>query len=263
MSSGLVTRRAGSVVHLVLSAPQRRNALSRSMLEALEGALGALDEDVVGVVISGCGDAFSAGADFEELTGSSADLHYDDAVSRVRAAVRGCDRLVVAAVEGPCVGAAADLALACDVRVAAADSYLQIPAVGLGLLYNPDVISGLAQAFPLDAVRRLLLLGERLDAPVAAQLGLVTEVVPTGEAVRRAEELMAAIPPDSLPALAATKAVLAAATTRELPDSETWQHLRRDLLDSPQRRAAVDRARARHTPGRTPAPDHRPTPIER
>lgn len=253
MSSGLITRRGGSVVHLVFDVPQKRNALSRPMLAAAEVALDSLDEDVAGVVISGSEGSFSAGADFEELTGTSEDLGYDEAVSRVRAAIRRCQRLVVAAIEGPCLGAAADLALSCDVRVAAADSYLQVPAVRLGLLYNPDVINQLAQAYPLDAVRRLLLLGERFTASTAAAVGLVTQVVPAGQAVASAEDLIAQVPADSLPAMAATKSLLAAGI-RELTDTEAWQSLRHGLLDSPQRRAAVAAARARHT---------RPTPIER
>lgn len=255
MSAGLITRRDGSVVHLVLDAPRRRNALSRSMLAALGAALGRLDDEVSGVVISGAGGSFSAGADFEELTGTSEDLAYDEAVSRVREAVRRSKPLVVAAIEGPCMGAAADLALACDVRIAATDSYLQVPAARLGLLYNPDVISVLAQTYPFDAVRRLLLLGERFSAAAAAALGLVTEVVPSGEAVTRAERLLAQIPLDALPAMAATKAVLAA-TIRDLPEPGAWQAMRRDLLDSPQRQAAIARARARHTSGRTRSATH-------
>lgn len=257
MSAGLSIRRDGSVLHLVLDAPERRNALSRPMLHALVDGLRSPEEAVAGVVISGTGSCFSAGADFAELTGTYKDLDYDDEVGRVREAIRTSPRLVVAAIEGPCLGAAADLALACDVRVASTDAYVQVPAVRLGLLYNPEVIHALARSFPLDAVRRLLLLGDRLAATTAAELGLLTEVVAPGASISRAAELVRAIPPDALPAIAATKAVLATAIG-ELPDSGSWQTLRRELLDSPQRRAAIASAHALHASDLAPS-----TPSER
>lgn len=250
MSEGLSVDRIGRVLHLVLDAPARRNALSRPMLAALTEAVVNLAPEATGIVISGRGAGFSAGADFHELTGTSEDLGYDEAVSAARDAITGCPRVVVAALEGPCLGAAADLALACDLRVAAEDSYLQVPAVRLGLFYNPAALRRAGKAFSADAVRRLFLLGEAFPAPEAHGAGLVSHVVRHGEAVSTALELLEVIEPAELDAMAATKAFLEAVLDGDehtLPgQDETWQLRRRALLDSPTRRDAVAASRHRH-----------------
>lgn len=251
MTEALSVERVGRAVHVVLDAPGRRNALSRSMLAALTEAVGNLAHDVTGIVISGRGAAFSAGADFRELTGTSDDLGYDEAVSATRDAIAGCPRVVVAALEGPCLGAAADLALACDLRVAADDSYVQIPAVHLGLFYNPAGLRRAAAAYTADVVRRLFLWGEAFPAREAHRVGLVSQVVPHGEAVSTALELLEAIDPEELDAMAATKGFLEAVLNGKdnaLPgQDEPWQARRRSLLDSPTRRATVVASRHRHS----------------
>jgi enoyl-CoA hydratase len=243
--TGRVDRaRHGGVLHLILDAPQRRNALSRPMLTALTDALHDVDESVTGVVISGRGDTFSAGADFGELTGTAADESYDDAVAAVTSAIRAMPRVVVAAIEGPCVGAAADLALSCDLRVMANGGYLQIPAIRLGLLYNPEAVGRLRRSFPGDALRRLLLLGERMSAEEAFEAHLVGFLAPRGEAVKRAVALFDDVGADHLEAIAATKGVL----NHDDGNHDTiWQQRRRELLNSTARRAAVEQAQRRHT----------------
>lgn len=244
MSGRVEHSRVGDLLQLSLDSAGRRNALSRPMLTELAAALGAVDEAVTGVVISGRGDTFSAGADFTELTGTAADESYDDAVAEVTQAIRRLPRIVVAAIEGACIGAAADLALSCDIRVAAAGSYLQIPAVRLGLLYNPDSILRMRQSIPADVLRRMLLLGERIDAEEARAAGLVSYLAARGEAVSAAGRLLTDITAQQLDAMAATKELLNSDTTS--PDRAYWQQRRRRLLDSPQRRAAVEQARRRH-----------------
>lgn len=242
----LRSTRVGTVQHLVLDAPERRNALSRPMLGALATALAGLDDDVTAVVVSGAGATFSAGADFHELTGTADDVTYDDAVAAVTGAIVASPRVVVAAIEGPCIGAAADLALSCDLRVAGEGSFLQVPAVRLGLLYNPEAVARLARRLPHETVRRLLLLGERIPDHDALRAGLVSHVVPRGEAVERALALLADLAADELDAVAATKALLTALETSTY-DPTHWAARRRELLDAPARAAAVRRARRTHT----------------
>lgn len=235
-----------TVRQVVIDAPGRRNALSRRVLEALLAELTTLDGDVVGVVLSGRGDAFSSGADFADLTGTSADLEYDGAVAAVTRTIRELPVVVIAALEGPCIGAAADLALSCDVRVAAEGSFLQVPAVRLGILYNPESVDRLRRSFPRDTIRRLLLLGERFGHDEALQAGLVSHVVPRGDAVHRATDLLQQATTDHLAAIAATKALLNAQETGTV-DTALWEEHRRALLDSPGRQAAVEKAKRVHT----------------
>jgi enoyl-CoA hydratase/carnithine racemase len=243
--NGVAAQHVGGVLHLRLDAARRRNALTRSMLRALGDALTGFDAATTGVLLSGGEDCFSAGADFRELTGTSADIAYDDAVAAVVTAIRGAPRVVVAAVEGPCLGAAADIALACDMRIAGAESYLQIPAARLGLLYNPSAVDRLRRSLPPDSVRRLLLLGERFTAEEAVQAGLFTQVVGGGEAIGHAVGLLTEISPEDLDAIAATRALL---NTFDEGEGErgAWERKRRALLDSPARHSAIAKAKQRH-----------------
>jgi enoyl-CoA hydratase/carnithine racemase len=254
-ASGVHVTRHGGALHVVLDDPARRNALSRRTLARLHEILSAVDDTVTGVVLSGQEDVFSAGADFNELTGTAADASFDDAVTTVTRIIRELPRVVIAALEGPCIGAAADLALACDLRVAAQGSYLTVPAVRLGLLYNPEAVDQLRRAYPRDSVRRLLLLGERFDAEEALNAGLVSQVAPRGEAAKRALELLADTTADHLEAVAATKALLHDQESGT-PDLAHWAERRRQLLDSPARKAAVEQARHRHSAPHPKAQDH-------
>lgn len=261
MTQALGIHRDGGVLTLTIQRPDRRNALSREVLRELTQALtndqagndqasndqASTDQvdSVQAVILTGSDGHFSAGADFAELTGTAQDVTYDDEVARAVTAIRDSPRPVVAAIAGACLGAAVDLALACDVRVAERTAYLQVPAARLGLLYNPAALLRMRDALPNDTLARLLLLGERFDADSAHQAGLVSRVVPEGTAVEHARAMLSDVTPEGSEARAATKALLAdpQAATR----AEHWESVRRDLLDSPARQRAVAAARARHT----------------
>lgn len=248
MSADLARERHNGVLHLRLDVPRRRNALSRRMLDSLAAALRHVGNDTVGVLISGADGVFSAGADFRELTGTRADVRYDEAVSDVREAILASPRLVAAAIEGPCIGAAADVALACDMRIASEDSYVWIPAVRLGLLYNPEAVVGIAGRYGGEVARRLFVLGERLAAHQAMAAGLVTEVTPAGTAVDRALQILTATKSSELDAIAATKGlILECGFGRSM--GVKWQVPRIALMDSSQRRNAIVNARTRRTEG--------------
>lgn len=235
---------SGAVLVLRMNEPAARNALSRRMLASLADAVRTADAGILAIVLTGSDGCFSAGGDFRELTGTRQDLDYDGAVSLLVAAILASDRILVAAIEGPCVGAAADIALACDYRVAGAESFIQIPAVHLGLLYNPESIQRLWRGFPPDTIRRLLLLGERFHDQAALQAGLFSQLVPRGESVDRAMQVLEKLGPQQADAVRATKRLLADLDRAPL-DAVAWQKRRVELLDSEQRQLAVRQARAR------------------
>ncbi|WP_177287788.1 enoyl-CoA hydratase/isomerase family protein [Actinomadura madurae] len=237
-------RRDGPLWRVRLAAPERRNALSRLMLAELRRVFASAD-DCGGMVLTGEGGAFSAGADLHDLSGTPDDLAYDDDLSRTVHLIRTAPFPVLAALEGPCVGAAVELALACDLRVAASDAFLQIPAVELGLLYNPRTIARLHRTLPRDTVTRLVLLGERFTAASAQAAGLVSEVAEPGEAAARAEEIATGIVPGPGSAsFAATRRLLADLDLGAF-DAEHWHRVRLDLLGSDTRRRAVAAAKDR------------------
>lgn len=247
MTPALVVQERDAVVTVVIDRPDRRNALTRDVLAELTEVLsGDVVRTAAGVVLTGGGGHFSAGADFAELTGTEDDVTFDDTVSAAALAIRNCPRPVVAALHGACFGAAVDLALACDVRIADPTAYLEVPATRLGILYNPEAVLRMRRLLPADTLARLLLLGERFGADAADAAGLVSTLVPEGAAVDRAQEMLSRLTPASRDAAAATKALLAdpeAGTKR----AQHWEEVRRELLRSEARQWAVAGAHARHT----------------
>lgn len=228
-----------------LEEPAKKNALSRAMLRDLQGMFANLDPLVHGVVLTGGPAVFSAGADLDEMHGDERDGTYDDEVSEVTRLIRSAGVPVIAALEGPCLGAAVDLALACDARVAAAGCYLQVPATRLGILYNPAAVQRWVDEFGAAVVREMLLFGARMPAETAYVRGLVMEPVPTGAALAAAEALLSGATDQSREARAATKALVNECASVAV-DPADWQQRRRRLLGSQHRRQAL----ASHHAGR-------------
>lgn len=242
MNAPLLSSTTDGVRTLSVNRPARRNAISRDLLHHLQAALAlAAQENIRAIVLTGVGPCFSSGADIAELTGSPTDVEFDDELSKITVAIRSGPYLVVAAVHGACIGAAFDLACACDIRVAGHSAYFEVPAVRLGLLYNPAAIARIHKAMRNDAVRRLFLLGERLDARESQAAGIATHLVPdadVGEAARTIAQKNLHAPS----ALIATKSLLA--TLDEAgPDVSRWQDTRMKLLGSAERKAALKAAK--------------------
>ena len=233
-----------AILIVTLEAQATRNALSHEMLDQLGEAMPIEDRGLSGVVITGAGSVFSAGADFTALAGNESDVQYDARVSDVVHAILQCPVPVVAAVEGPCMGAAADLALACDFRVLSSVSFMEIPAARLGIIYNPSTIRRLQGRYRDDALRRLFLLGERVAATDAVAMGLATQSVPPGTALEAARLFLASPGGRFADAVAGMKRVFnnpdAAIDDGSLIDRE-----RRRLLSTPERQKAVEDRRPR------------------
>lgn len=232
-----VIKQAG-IVSLLLNRPERKNALSLVLLGELRAALSKnIDEETTAVTISGVGAGFSSGADLADLTGTRADLAIDDAIEAVTEKIRQLAVPVIAAIDGPCMGGAFDLALSCDYRIASVDAFFQVPAARLGLLYNPRAMVRMRQRLSRDAIFRVLVLGERLDASVALRLGIISDLV-QGASIDAALKLAQDISGNIKSAMAATKRLLNAIDKPDDLPSE-WEELRRKLLSSPERAAAV------------------------
>ena len=107
------------VLTLTLNRPERRNALDPELLAALAAALQADGERAGAVILRGAGsEAFSAGYDLSRLTGTAADLDADGVIGEAASALRQCPSPVIARLQGHCHGAAVELALNCDLRIA-------------------------------------------------------------------------------------------------------------------------------------------------
>jgi enoyl-CoA hydratase/carnithine racemase len=178
-------RPAPGVARLVLDNPSQRNAMSEDMTRSWGVAIDELtaDRDVRVVVVTGEGSAFCSGGDPAWIA-SEPDAEVDRLRTRMMAfyrawlAIRRLEVPTIAAVNGHAVGAGLCVALACDIRYAAAGARLSAPFVRLGM--NPGMAATylLPNAVGEANARELLLTGRAVDAEEARQLGLVTRVFP-------------------------------------------------------------------------------------
>jgi len=179
------------ITTITLDRPDVMNAISQQMRRELSAAVRAADADeqVRVIVLRGAGErAFCAGADVREflppqsLVAARQDRAgpiWNDLISAAR-------KPVVAAVHGYCLGGGLEIAMACDVRIAAEDAVFGLPEVRLGIIPGAGGTQRLPRLVGLGHALRLILSGQRIDAVEALRIGLVTDVVPAQELVSRA-----------------------------------------------------------------------------
>ena len=170
------------------------NALSVATLDALNAALDeAAAADVRAVVITGAGTrAFVAGADIGELAaiaGSEAAYRFAAHGQAILDRLEAFPKLVVAAINGPCLGGGNELAMACHVRIAAERARFGQPEINLGLIPGFGGTQRLPRLIGRGRALELLLTGEMIAAADALQMGLVNRVVPDDQVVATAMEL--------------------------------------------------------------------------
>ncbi|HSS62345.1 MAG TPA: enoyl-CoA hydratase/isomerase family protein [Candidatus Limnocylindrales bacterium] len=232
------------VLTLTLNRPERLNALDPELLTELAEALRADAERASTIVLRGAGSAaFSSGYDLSRLTGTAEDLEADLFIGEAASALRACPAPVIARLQGHCHGAAVELALNCDLRVAADDLRLSVPAVSLGVVYRFQFVARLVQICGLARASDLLLAMPELDAKRAAEWGLVTEVVPASKIDERVAALAEKLATSPRPAVYGTKASLNLLARRGIAGEDLLQaqQLRVDAARSPERHEAVAR----------------------
>ena len=177
----------GAVGELVLSRPEKLNALSAELLDELAAAARWLDgcEEVKAVVVRGAGRAFSGGADLGGMQPAGEDAPARrwalDRGRRTVEALAGTRALTVAAIHGHCVGGGVVLACACDLRIAAEGTRFSIPEVDLGIPLTWSGIPRLVRELGPSVTKDLVLTCRAFDAEEALRLRLVSRVVPAGQ----------------------------------------------------------------------------------
>lgn len=176
---------------LTVNRPEQMNALNRRVLEDLTAAVDMLaaDPEIRVLVITGKGPkAFVAGADVAEM--ESFDQAMASEFARFGQSVFGkieaCPKPSIAAVNGYALGGGCELALACDIRIAAKNARFGQPEVGLGIIPGFGGTQRLARVVGRAAAMDLILSGRMVDADEALRVGLVSRVVPEGEALTEA-----------------------------------------------------------------------------
>jgi enoyl-CoA hydratase/carnithine racemase len=193
--SGLVDLALGRVVHLELVNPPL-NLVTRELLEELDAALARLETaapgDVRAVVVTGSGErSFSAGShvgEFEAQRGPAGRARFE-LEEQVNRRLAQLPMPTIAAIEGNALGGGLELALCCDLRIASARARLGLPEVRLAVTPGGGGTQRLPRIVGPARARELILTGRVLEAEEALRIGLVHEVVPAGEARRRADEV--------------------------------------------------------------------------
>jgi methylglutaconyl-CoA hydratase len=220
--AGLRLERRGNIALVTLDRPERMNALSRALV-ARFGEIGreiAAQDDVRLVIVTGSGDkAFCAGADLKERAGMAPDdvrallLAYETELGWL-------ERIEVptlAAINGAALGGGLELALLCDLRIAAQHAVLGLPETSLGVIPGAGGTQRLPRLLGEARAKELILRAARLTAPEALILGLVNQVMPKGEqflleVINWAEPILSGAPL----AIRAALTAMRGATTRDL-----------------------------------------------
>lgn len=184
LAEPILLKRQPPIATITINRPAQRNALSFAMMGELANLLAELDADreVRVIVITGAGDeAFSAGADIREFqehrSDSTKGRTYNDAVNGLLTTLHDLETPTISMIQGFCVGGGCELAIATDLRIAAAGSRFGIPVARLGITIGHREMRGLVDLVGRGNALYILLSGRLLDAEEALRIGLVNQLV--------------------------------------------------------------------------------------
>ena len=196
MEDPILISHEGEVATVTINREQRRNALDHHAMMRLGEVLATLAASATKVIVlTGAGNkAFCAGDDlkaYKERTKEESRTHFELGL-RVFDSIETHPCLVIAAIEGYCVGGGLELALCCDHRLASVEAHFELPEVRkLRGFPNWGGLTRLPRLVGLALAKRIALMGEGLDAPTALQFSLVDRVVEAGTALKTAQEVAA------------------------------------------------------------------------
>jgi enoyl-CoA hydratase len=207
-AAAVLTERRGTVLLITLNRPEVRNAVNAAVAEGIAGALDELDADpelTVGI-LTGTGGFFCAGMDLGAFVKGESPWFGDRGFAGI--AQRGARKPLIAAIEGFAVAGGFEVALACDLIVAAEGAKLGIPEAKRSLVAAGGALLRLPRRMPYHVVMELALTGDPMPAERFHAFGVVNRLAAPGSAVDVALELAAAIARNGPLALAASKAVI-------------------------------------------------------
>jgi enoyl-CoA hydratase/carnithine racemase len=185
MTDKIISRRDGGTGHVVFNNPEKRNAVSLDMWQAVDEALEGFagDDDIRVVVLSGAGDkAFVSGADIskfaDERSGAEAVAHYNATTARIYGKLHAFAKPTIAQITGSCVGGGVALAVCCDLRICGESSRFAIPAAKLGLGYGFAGLERLVNLIGPAFAKEMFFTARLFSAAEAYEMGLVNRVVP-------------------------------------------------------------------------------------
>ena len=217
----VLTEAGDGVLLITLNRPDARNAVNGALAAGVAAALDRLDgEDELQVgILTGAGKGFCAGMDLKAFV--AGESPYVEGRGFAGIAQRASRKPLIAAVEGFAVAGGLEVALACDLIVAARDARLGIPEAKRSLVAAGGALLRLPRRIPYHVAMEMALTGDPISAERGYEVGLVNRVAEPGEAVATARELAAAIAANGPLALEASKRILAEAPG--WPEDEQWQ----------------------------------------
>jgi len=220
VTDAVQTGDADGVLLITINRPEARNAVNAEVARGVAAAIDALDErdDLRVGVITGAGGTFCAGMDLKAfLTGGRPSIPGRGFAGLTEAPPA---KPLIAAVEGYALAGGCEIALSCDLVVAADNAKFGLPEVKRGLVAAAGGLLRLPRRIPYQVAMELALTGEFLDAPRAHHFGLVNRLTSPGGALDGARELAAAVAANGPLAVRATKSVIASADS--WPVEEFW-----------------------------------------
>jgi len=216
VSDVLLTERRGRVLVMTLNRPDQRNALNAELADALAAALAELDQDaeLTAGVLTGNGKNFCAGMDLKEF----ATVGPPAALGPIFQ--NGSEKPLIGGVHGPVFAGGFELALVCDLLVAADDASFGVPEVKRGLLAAGGALIRLASRLPYAVAMEMALTGDPIDAAAAERYGLVSKVVSQDQVVDEAIALAERIAVNAPLSIAASKQMIRNSVGRT--EAEGW-----------------------------------------
>ncbi len=199
----VILERKGAVGLITLNRPQALNALSVALIRDLGAALDALeDDDAIGaIVITGSDKAFAAGADIKEMASRTyMDVYLTDFITKGWERVSTCRKPIVAAVAGYALGGGCEIAMMCDIIIAADTAKFGQPEITIGTIPGSGGTQRLTRAVGKAKAMEMCLTGRMMDAAEAERSGLVSRIVPAAELVDEALKVAGKIASMSRPA---------------------------------------------------------------
>ena len=217
----VLTERRDNVLVITLNRPEARNAVNLPLAEGIAAGLDELDaDDALSVgVLTGAGTGFSSGMDLKAFVAGESPYAADRGFAGITQ--RAAEKPLIAAIEGFAVAGGFEVALSCDLIVAARGARLGIPEVKRSLVAAGGALLRLPERIPYHVAMELALTGDPIDAERGYELGIVNRLAEPGSAVDAALELAAEVARNGPLALKASKRIVQ--RSGDWSDSEAWE----------------------------------------
>ncbi len=223
----LLFQKEAGVGIITLNRPETMNGINDQMMLELSALMDeiAVDDEVRALIVTGGEKVFAAGGDIAYISGLNT-LQAESFVALVHQAfdkIANCDKPVIAAIAGLALGGGCELALACDIRLAAEGSRFGLPEINLGIMPGAGASQRLTRIVGMGWARHLLFTGNPIDSDTALKIGLVTMVLPREKLMEEARKMARTLASRSPIALRTAKKCLNYAENVDLPSGLVFE----------------------------------------